>query len=115
MQVTKKDLEKSQIELTVELSSEEFAPYIEKGAQKVSEEVKIEGFRKGKVPMDILKQKIGEMTILEEAANIGSERGCDYFTTTLSISPYKNAQKLNEIGIEMEEKYGKHQTWRTKE
>ena len=37
----KKDLEKSQVEITVELTPEEFAPYIEKGAQKVSEEVKI--------------------------------------------------------------------------
>lgn len=29
----------------------------------------------------------------------------DYFTTTLSISPYKNAKWLNEIGIRMQEKY----------
>lgn len=42
---------------------------------------------------------------LEEAAKIGAEKGCDYFTTTLSISPYKNAEKLNEIGEEMEKKY----------
>lgn len=77
MQVNKKDLEKSQIELTVELSPEEFNSFIEKGAQKVSEEVKIEGFRKGKVPLDILKQKIGEMTILEEAANIAVRKTID--------------------------------------
>lgn len=30
----------------------------------------------------------------------------DYFTTTLSISPYKNAQWLNEIGAELEKEYG---------
>jgi len=30
----------------------------------------------------------------------------DYFTTTLSISPMKNAQKLNEIGGSMQETYG---------
>ena len=77
MQVTKKDLDKSQIELTIELTNEEFAPYIEKGAQKVSEEVKIEGFRAGKVPLEILKQKIGEMTILEEAANIAIRKTID--------------------------------------
>jgi len=77
MQVNKKDLGKSQIELTVELSNEEFAPYIEKGAQKVSEEVKIEGFRPGKVPFDILKQKIGEMTILEEAAHLAINKTID--------------------------------------
>lgn len=77
MQVTKKDLEKSQIELTVELPVEEFAPYIEKGAQKVSEEVKIEGFRPGKVPYEVLKQKIGEMTIIEEAAHIAIRKTID--------------------------------------
>ena len=70
MNIQTKDLEKSQIEVSVELSVEEFAPYIEKGAQKASEKVKIEGFRPGKVPLDILKQKIGEMTILEEAAHL---------------------------------------------
>jgi len=77
MQVTKKDLEKSQIELTVELSLEEFNPFIEKGAEKVSQEVKIEGFRPGKVPLDILKQKIGEMTILEEAAHLAINKTID--------------------------------------
>ena len=30
----------------------------------------------------------------------------DYFTTTLSISPMKNAQKLNEIGGRLAEQYG---------
>ena len=70
MQVTKKELEKSQIELTVEMTVEEFAPYIEKGARKLAEKVKIEGFRPGKAPLEILKQKVGEMTILEEAANV---------------------------------------------
>lgn len=77
MQVIKKDLPKSQVELTIELSIEEFAPYIEKGVEKVSKEVKIEGFRPGKVPYDVLKQKIGEMTILEEAAHIAIHKTID--------------------------------------
>lgn len=43
---------------------------------------------------------------LEEAAKFASEHGFDYFTTTLSISPLKNADKLNEIGEQMSKKYG---------
>lgn len=43
---------------------------------------------------------------LEESAIAASDMGADYFTTTLSISPMKNAQKLNEIGGELGEKYG---------
>lgn len=38
---------------------------------------------------------------LEEAATIAKELNFDYFTTTLSISPMKNAAKLNEIGDEL--------------
>ena len=42
---------------------------------------------------------------LEEAARLAAEGGYDYFTTTLSISPLKNAQWLNEIGEELEAIY----------
>jgi len=43
---------------------------------------------------------------LEEAARIAVEGEFDYFTTTLSISPMKNAEKLNEIGTRIADKYG---------
>lgn len=43
---------------------------------------------------------------LEETAKKCREEGYDYFTTTLSISPYKNAQWLNEIGERMADRYG---------
>ena len=43
---------------------------------------------------------------LEESAIAARDMGADYFTTTLSISPMKNSQKLNEIGGELGEKYG---------
>lgn len=70
MKVTRKDLEKSQIELLVEVSEEELAPYINKGAESLSKEIKIKGFRSGKAPLNVLKQKIGEMAILEEASRL---------------------------------------------
>lgn len=43
---------------------------------------------------------------LEESARLAMEGEFDYYTTTLSISPLKNADKLNEIGMEIAEKYG---------
>lgn len=43
---------------------------------------------------------------LSKTAQLAKEQGFDYFTTTLTISPLKNAQKLNEIGEEMAKKYG---------
>lgn len=38
---------------------------------------------------------------LEEAARQAQALGCEFFTTTLSISPLKNARALNEIGKEL--------------
>lgn len=43
---------------------------------------------------------------LREAVEIAKEGEFEYFTTTLSISPHKNAQKLNEIGQRLGEEYG---------
>ena len=43
---------------------------------------------------------------LEKTAETAKNGGFDYFTTTLSISPHKNAQVLNEIGAGLGEKYG---------
>ncbi len=42
---------------------------------------------------------------LEEAARLAREGGFDYFATSLTISPLKNAAKLNEIGEELGELY----------
>lgn len=43
---------------------------------------------------------------LREAAILCRDGHYDYFTTTLSISPYKNAEKLNEIGESLAREYG---------
>lgn len=43
---------------------------------------------------------------LTETVKLALAKGYDYFGTTLSISPYKNSQVLNEIGKELEEEYG---------
>ena len=43
---------------------------------------------------------------LEEAATAAALGGFDYFTTTLSISPHKNAEWLNVLGAEFSQTYG---------
>ncbi|MBQ9233875.1 MAG: epoxyqueuosine reductase QueH [Lachnospiraceae bacterium] len=42
---------------------------------------------------------------LDETARYAKEKGFDLYTTTLSISPHKNAEWLNEIGLRLSEKY----------
>ena len=43
---------------------------------------------------------------LEKTARVAKEKGFEWFCTTLSLSPYKNAEWLNEIGRRVGEEYG---------
>lgn len=43
---------------------------------------------------------------LRESARFCKDSGCDYFATTLTISPLKNAPLINEIGEKIAEEYG---------
>lgn len=43
---------------------------------------------------------------MERAAKYALENNFDYFTTTLSISPYKNSDWINEIGYNIEKEMG---------
>lgn len=67
MKVTVEHLPKSTVKLTIEVSVEDAAPFVKKAAEHISKEVSIAGFRKGKVPYDVLKQHVGEGVIYEEA------------------------------------------------
>lgn len=42
---------------------------------------------------------------MEKACVYAKKNNFDFFTTTLTVSPYKNSQKLNEIGKLLEQKY----------
>ena len=43
---------------------------------------------------------------LEETAKRAAQLGFDYFCTTLTVSPHKDAERLNQIGLAMGRKYG---------
>ncbi len=43
---------------------------------------------------------------LEKTAEYALKNGFKYFATTLTVSPLKNANKLNEIGFQLEKEYG---------
>lgn len=46
---------------------------------------------------------------LEKTAKIAADNNYDYFCTTLTVSPYKNATLINEIGSELSQQY--HIKW----
>ena len=45
---------------------------------------------------------------LEETARIADELGFNYFCTTLTLSPHKNSNWINEIGKNLDNKYQAH-------
>ena len=77
MQVFKKDIGKGKFELAVEMQPEELQGAITRAVEKISQEVKIEGFRPGKATYDILQKKVGELAIWEEAARIAINKNLD--------------------------------------
>ena len=42
---------------------------------------------------------------LKESAKVASDLGFDYFCTTLTLSPHKNSNWINEIGSELDKEY----------
>jgi trigger factor len=70
MEVKIKDLEKSQKQIEVEISKEEFDGFIEKAYKKAGANMEMKGFRKGNVPRDIIEKHIGKEGILVEAGDL---------------------------------------------
>lgn len=68
MNITRQEVDKTTLKLNVELLPAEMQPYLDKAVAKISKEVKIDGFRPGKAPYELLKKKVGEMEIYQEAA-----------------------------------------------
>lgn len=63
-------LEKNMAKLTIETAVEEFEKAIEKAYQKQKSKISIPGFRKGKVPRQMVERMYGKEVFFEEAANI---------------------------------------------
>lgn len=74
MDIKKEDLEKSQIKLTIELQWDEFLPFVAKAGVKISESKEFPGFRKGQAPLDVVKQKVGDMVVFQEAAELAVQK-----------------------------------------
>jgi trigger factor len=68
MDVSVKRLPKSKAELSVSIPWEEWQEEIGHAVEHLSKSVKIEGFRSGKIPREVLEKKLGKATVLIEGA-----------------------------------------------
>ncbi|MCX6752652.1 MAG: trigger factor [Candidatus Nomurabacteria bacterium] len=70
MKITIKKLPKNEIEIEGELETEVFENYYKTALKKLGENLKLDGFRKGKIPENVLISNIPEIRILEEMAEM---------------------------------------------
>ncbi len=64
------NLNTSEVEIKSSISVEELNRYKEGALKKLGEEISIDGFRKGHIPENILKEKLGEIAILNQMAEM---------------------------------------------
>ncbi len=71
MQIDIQKLEKSEVKLVIKLSAEEMKQHEQHAAQELQNQVKIDGFRAGHIPFEVLKEHVGEQafmsTVLDHA------------------------------------------------
>jgi trigger factor len=67
MKIEVKNLDKGLVELTIELTVDEYQPFLEQAAKKISVDTKVPGFRPGKANFELIKQKVGENEIWQKA------------------------------------------------
>ena len=89
MNVTVKKLEKSEVEIAISLPWEAWKKHAEKAVKTIAKDVKIPGFRPGKVPADVIEKKYGKEAILLEAADLAIQA---------SYPEALRAEKLETIG-----------------
>lgn len=68
MNSSQKKLEKSEVEIDIELSAEELEAYREDALAVLGKDMRVEGFRPGHAPSQVVERKIGESSVLEKMA-----------------------------------------------
>lgn len=75
MNIKKENLGKSKIKLTVSLEPKELAVYFRKSFDRLSKEVKLDGFREGKAPYKLVEAKLGHNRLLGDGVDMAANEG----------------------------------------
>ncbi len=70
MKVNVQKLPKSSVKIKIEIEPKEIETKLELAAKNISKDMKMPGFRPGHIPMNIVKQEVGEMRVWQEACAI---------------------------------------------
>ncbi len=70
MKITREDLPKREVVLSIELGDEDLGPYLDGAYRKVVQRVNIPGFRKGKAPRQVVERFVGHDALLDDAVDL---------------------------------------------
>ena len=70
MKITREDLPKREVLLSIELADEDLGPYLDGAYRKVVQRVNIPGFRKGKAPRQVVERFVGHDALLDDAVDL---------------------------------------------
>ncbi|MDP3954160.1 MAG: trigger factor [bacterium] len=70
MKTSVQKLKDSQVKLVVELDKEELDFYVREAEKRIANGLKIDGFREGRVPVDVARKKVGDEAIKSEALQL---------------------------------------------
>ncbi len=70
MKSTVETLTPTRVRLTIDVTFDELSGHLSDAYKKISTQVNIPGFRKGKVPASMIDQRVGRGTVLDEAINL---------------------------------------------
>ncbi|MBX4200578.1 trigger factor [Candidatus Parcubacteria bacterium] len=82
-----KKLDKSQVEIHFELTAEEFSKHFEKALLHLKGHVKMDGFRKGKVPANMVEERVGPENVLMEAGDLAVKEAYPNFIEEQKLEP----------------------------
>jgi trigger factor len=63
------ELSPTRVRLTIEVPFDEFKPNVDRAYREVARQVRVPGFRPGRVPPRVIDQRIGRAAVLEQAVN----------------------------------------------
>ena len=71
MKTTVDKINPTHAKLTINVTPEDFKPYLDGAYRAIANQVQIPGFRKGKVPNQIIDQRVGREVVVDQAINDG--------------------------------------------
>ena len=102
METVLNKLENCEVEVKVTFSADEWKAAQTKALNKLARNVKIDGFRQGKAPMKLVKARIGNALILEEATDMILRENYAAILTNNNVNPVAQPEiQITELTAEV--------------